>query len=71
MRLAIFMRIACDPECWKSVAPQSTQSELKGLWMTIRRESMREELKSSREKKCKARTVVGRGEEEPAIRPRI
>ena len=32
----------------------------------IRRESTRGELKSSREKKCKARTVVGRRGEEPA-----
>ena len=23
--------IACDPECWKSVTQQSTQSELEGL----------------------------------------
>ena len=35
---------------------------------SIRRESTREELKSSRDKKkCKARTAVGRGEEEPAM----
>ena len=34
---------------------------------TIRRESTREELKSSRrDEKCKARTAVGRGEEESA-----
>ena len=31
----ILMRccIACDPERWKSVTPQSTQLELEGLWM--------------------------------------
>ena len=30
----IFMRccITCDKECWNSVALQSTQSELEGLW---------------------------------------
>ena len=33
----VFMRccVACEPECWKSVAPQSTQSELEGLWTII------------------------------------
>ena len=34
---------------------------------TIRHESTREELKSPRDKKCKARTVEGRGEEEPVV----
>ena len=37
------------------------------MWVsTIRRETTREELKSCRDKKRKARTVVGRGAEEPA-----
>ena len=29
----------------------------------------KKELKSAHEKKCKARTVVGRGEEEPTMTP--
>lgn len=26
-------RIACDPECWESLAPHPTQPELEGLWI--------------------------------------
>ena len=53
-----FMRcpIACDLECWKSFAPQSTQSELEGLWtvitcqLVLRRTQRQEEVSLSQQR---------------------
>ena len=58
-----------DPYCEfnNSITPGKLRTINMYHTYTIRRESTREELKSSRrDEKCKARTAVGRGEEESA-----
>ena len=45
----------------------TAESALRGYAQFYGSRRGKKELKSSRDKKCKARTVVGRGGEEPAM----